>query len=376
MKGRVVIAGVGTTAFGKLPGRDRLSLIVEATRNAIADAGIEKAMIDAVMVKMANSEPQILYGQKVAEALGLQPKMGGSLDQGGAANIAQIFTAAAAIEAGMIDCALVTFGDNPKTGSRKVYARPRGDDAIYGFYATAAGYAMIHQRYRQQYSVPDAHFGALPVAVREHGAENPNAQLRKPITLDEYLADPYLIAPMRRDDCCLVSDGAASIILMSAERAKALRIAHAVPILGFGFGQESLDVPHRRDLTRTMAEVSGRMAFDMAGLRPADIGVAQLYDCFTITPIITLEDYGFVPRGQAAAWGAEGAFRRDGALPLNTAGGLLSETGTPGLPLVVEAVRQMRGDATIQIDTKKAGIVSNQGGTMHTHATMILGRAA
>jgi len=376
MKGKVVIAGVGMTAFGKLEGRDRLSLIAEATRNAIQDAGIEKDLIDAVMVKTGNSDLEILYGQKVAQALGIQPKMGGSLDQGGAANIAQIATAALAIEAGMIDCALVTFGDNPKTGSRAVYARPRGDDSVYGFYATAAGYAMIHQRYRKQYGIPDEHFGAVPVTIRGYGAQNPGAQLRKAITLDEYMADPYLIAPMRRDDCCLVSDGACSIILMSAERAKEMKIAHAVPILGIGMGQETLDVHLRPDLTRTKAEVSGASAFAMAGLTPKDIGVAQIYDCFTITPLITLEDYGFTRRGQAAAWGAEGAFALDGDLPMNTSGGLLSETGTPGMQLVIEGVRQMRGDARLQVKTDKAGIVSNQGGTMHTHATMILGRAA
>lgn len=373
MRGKIVIAGVGNTAFGKLPDRDRLSLIAEATRNAVKDAGIEKSRIDAVMVKTGNSDLEILYGQKVSQALGIQPKMCGSLDQGGAANIAQITNAALALEAGMIDCALVVFGDNPKTGSRQVYARPRGDDSIYGFYSTAAGYAMIHQRYRQQYNVPDEHFGAIPVAVRANGARNPNAQLRKSITMDDYLADPYLIAPMRRDDCCLISDGAVAIIMMTADRAKELGIAQAVPILGLGQGQETLDVHLRKDLTRTMAEISGKAAFQMAGLSPKDIGVAQLYDCFTITPIITLEDYGICKRGQAAAWAAEGAIAIDGEMPLNTSGGLLSESGTPGLQLVAELVRQMRGDANIQIKTDKAGLVSNQGGTMHTHGTMILG---
>ena len=375
MRGKAVIAGVGHTAYGKHPGRDRISLIVEAGRKALEDCGIEKDLVDGVLVKMANSEPSFLYGQKVAEALGIQPKVGGSLDQGGAANIALISYAAMAIEAGLMNVAIVCFGDNPRTGSRQVYARPRGDDAVFGFYSTAAGYALIHQRYRQQYGVPDEHFGAVAVTVRDHGAQNPNAQLRAPLTMDAYLDAPYMIEPLRRDDCCLVSDGAAAVIVMSASLARELGIDQAVPILGFGQGQETLDVHLRPDLLRTMAAESGATAVKMAGLTIKDIGVAQLYDCFTITPLVTLEDYGICKPGHASSFAAEGGIRMDGSLPMNTSGGLLSETGTPGLPLIIEGVRQMRGDANLQVGGDKSCIISNQGGTMHTHSTLILGRA-
>jgi acetyl-CoA acetyltransferase len=132
----------------------------------------------------------------------------------------------------------------------------------------------------------------------------------------------------------------------------------------------------RPDLTRTMAGASADMAFDMAGLARDDIAVAQLYDCFTVTPLVTLEDYGFCKPGQAAAFAAEGGIALGGKLPINTSGGLLSETGTPGLQLVIEGVRQMRGDANLPVGGTGACLVSNQGGTMHTHATLILGRAA
>ena len=374
MRGAVTIAGVGHTAYGKHPGRHRVSLIVEACRNALADAGIEKSVVDGVFVKMANSEPSILYGQKVAEALGIRPKMGCSLDQGGAANIALIANAALAVEAGLLDVALICYGDTPRTGSRKVYSRPRGDDAVYGFYSTAAGYAMLHQRYRRQYRIPDEHFGAVAVTIRKHGARNPRAHLQKEISLGEYMTSPFVVEPLRRDDCCLLSDGAAAVVVMSARRARELKIPTAVPILGFGQGQESFDVHLREDMTQTMAAISAKQAFDMAGMRHADIGLAQLYDCFTVTPLVTLEDYGFCKRGQAASFAAEGNLDLDGALPTNTSGGLLSETGTPGLQLVIEGVRQMRGDANLQIPGSRACIVSNQGGTMHTHATLILGR--
>ncbi|MEL3891433.1 thiolase family protein [Ferrovibrio sp. MS7] len=376
MPGQSVIAGIGNTAYGKHPGRDRVSLIVEACANALADAGIEKDVVDGVLVKMANAEPSFLYGQKVAEALGLKPHVGASLDQGGAANIGLISYAAMAIEAGLMQVAIICYGDTPRTGSRSVYQRPRGDDAVYGWYSTAAGYAMVHQRYRQEFRIPDEHFGAVAVACRANGARNPQAHLRQAITLDEYMASPFVVEPLRRDDCCLLSDGAAAVIVTSRQRAKSLGIDKAVPILGFGQGQESWDVHLRPSLTSTQASVSAEKAFRMAGIARKDIDVAQLYDCFTVTPLLTLEDYGFFAPGQAAAFAGAGGLALDGDLPLNTSGGLLSETGTPGLQLVIEGVRQMRGSAVSQITGARHCLISNQGGTMHTHATLILGAAA
>jgi acetyl-CoA acetyltransferase len=376
MRGKAVIAGVGHTSWGKHPGRDRIDLIVEACAATLADAGVDKAMVDGVLVKMANSEPSFLYGQKVAEALGLRPKIGASLDQGGAAPAALVAYAAMAIEAGMMDMALICYGDNPRTGSAAVYSRPRGEASIYGWYSTAAGYAMIHQAYRQAYAVPDAHFGAIAVQCRANGAANPQAQLRRPLTLDEYLAAPPMIEPMRREDCCLLSDGAAAILVTSARRARELGLDRSVPVLGFGQGQESWEVHLRPDMTSTMAKASAETAYTMAGLGPRDIDIAQLYDCFSVVPLITMEDYGLAPRGQAGAFALAGGIALDGQLPINTAGGLLSETGSPGLPLIIEGVRQLRGDAALPVKGARTCIVSNQGGSMHTHATLILGEPA
>ena len=148
LSARYVIAGIGHTAFGKLPGRDTVSLNVEACREALADAGIEKAVVDAVLVKVPTSAHQFMFGQKVAEALGIQPRLGGAWDQGGAANVTLLSMAIMAIEAGQCEVALVTYADNPRSGNRAVYARPRGDDAVMGWFSTAAGYAMIHRRHR------------------------------------------------------------------------------------------------------------------------------------------------------------------------------------------------------------------------------------
>jgi len=374
MRGNVVIAGIGHTAFGKLPGRGTISLNIEACRNALADAGIEKDAVDALLVKPPTSNPQFMYGQTLAEAMGLQPRVGGAWDQGGAANISLISFAAMAIEHGQCDIALVCYADNPRTGSRHAYEKAWGDDAAFGWFGVPAGYAMLARRHMEQFGTASDQLGAIAVAVRKHGAANPKAQLRKPITLGQYRESPWVIDPLRRDDCCLVSDGAAAVVLMSRERAKQLGVRKAVPILGFGQGQTSWEVAQRHDLTSTAAEVSGATALKMAGLAPKDIDVAQIYDCFTITVLMTLEAYGFARKGEGGPFCEGGRLEIGGALPVNTSGGLLSETGMPGLQLVIEGVRQMRGEAELQVPNAQTCVVSNQGGIMHTHSTLILGQ--
>ena len=374
MRGNVVIAGVGQTAFGKVPGRTTVSLNIEACRNALADAGVEKDAVDALLVKPPTSNPEFMYGSTLAEAMGLQPRIGGSWDQGGAANISLIAFAAMAIEHGQCDIALVTYADNPRSGSRHAYEKAWGDDAAYGWFGVPAGYAMLARRHMEEYGTTGDQLGEIAVAIRNHGAANPNAQLRSPLTLQQYRLSKWVVDPLRRDDCCLVSDGAAAVVLMSAKRAKQLGIRKAVPILGFGQGQTSWEVPLRADLTSTAAEVSGATALRMAGLAAKDINVAQIYDCFTITVLMTLEAYGFARKGEGGPFVAGGRLAHGGELPVNTAGGLLSETGMPGLQLVLEGVRQMRGEATLQVKDAANCIVSNQGGIMHTHSTLVLGQ--
>jgi acetyl-CoA acetyltransferase len=372
LRGKYVIAGIGHTAFGKL-GRSTVSLAVEASREALKDAGVEKDVVDAVLVKTPTSARDFMVGQKLAEAIGVQPKVSFAVDQGGAANMTLINHAMLAIEAGQCDVALIAYSDNPRSGSRAVYSRPRGDDAAYGFFSTAAGYAMIQRRHMVEFGTKPETLGAIAVACRRHGAANPNAQLRKPLSLDGYMASPLLMEPMRRDDACLVSDGGAALVVMSAQRAKAVGVRAAVPILGFGEGQTSWEVHLRPTLTSTLAKASAAQAFAMAGLRPSDIDVAQIYDCFTIAVLMTLEDYGFFKPGHGAGFVAEGRIEQGGDLPINTSGGLLSETGMPGMQLTQEAVRQLRGTSTSQVPNVRHALVSNQGGTMHTHATLILG---
>ena len=374
MRGKVVIAGIGHTEFGKLAGRSTLSMNVEAVRVALADAGIDKSMVDGLFVKFPTSRFEMMYGQKVAESLGITPRIGGVWDQGGAANASMIGYATMAIEAGQCEVAVVCFADNPKTGSRQAYEKAWGDDAAYGWFGTPPGYAMIARRHMGEFGTTSDQLGAIAVACRKHGVANPNAQLRKPLTLDEYRESRMIVAPLRRDDCCLVSDGGAAVVLMSAQRAHQLNVAKPVAILGFGQGQTSWEVAQRPDLTSTAAAVSAQTAFKMAGLAPKDVDVAQIYDCFTITALMTLEDYGFCAKGKGGHFVEDGRIEIGGELPVNTAGGLLSETGMPGMQLVIEGVRQMRGDATTQVKGARTCAVSNQGGIMHTHSTLILGQ--
>lgn len=373
MRASAVIAGIGQTAFGKLPGRSTVSLNIEACRAAVADAGIAPDEVDALFVKVPTSKVEMMYGQKLADAMGLRPRVGGVWDQGGASNVSMIALAAMAIAAGQCEVALVTLADNPRTGTRAAYEKGWGDDAVFGWFGVVAGYAMIARRFMHEHPETAEKLAAIAVAIRRHGAANPAAQLRLPLTREAYFASPWVVEPLRRDDCCLVSDGAAAVVVMSAERARARGIAAAVPVLGFGQGNTSAEVAQRPDLTETMAGASADTAYRMAGLGPRDIDVAQLYDCFTITVLMTLEAYGLCPRGAGAALFEPGALEVGGMLPINTAGGLLCETGMPGMQLVLEGVRQMRGTSVNQVAGARTCIVANQGGIMHTHATLILG---
>ena len=374
LRGRYVIAGIGHTSYGRHPGRTTVALNVEACRAALADAGIDTSVVDGVFVKPPTSAPSSMYGQTVAEALGVQPRIGGAWDQGGAANITQVAFACMSIEAGLCDVALVTFADNPKSGSRQVYARARGTGALSGWFGNPAGYAMIARRHMEEYGTTSEQLGEIAVVCRANGARNPDAQLRRAITLDDHQASPLIVDPLRRDDCCLVSDGGAAVVVMSERRARELHVVEPVPILGFGSGHTSWDVEQRPVLTETCAVQSAQTAFAMAGVGPADVDVAELYDCFTIVPLMTLEDYGFSAKGAGGSFIAGGNVGLGGELPINTSGGLLSETGMPGMQHVMEAVRQIRGTSTSQVRGARVALVSNQGGIMHTHSTLVLGR--
>jgi len=373
MRAQTVIAGIGHTTFGKLPDRSVTSMNVEACRNALADAGVDKDDVDGIFVKYPTSQHMPMYGQTMAEALGITPRIGGVWDQGGAANISMIAQAAMAIHHGQCEVALVMSADNPRTGTRQAYEKSWSDDDVYGWMGTAGGYAMIARRHMEEFGTTHEQLGHIAIAARTHALNNPAAQLQVPLDEATYAESPWVADPLRRDDCCLISDGGAAVVVMSADRARREQVDGAVPILGFGHGQTSWDLAQRPTLTTTAAATSARTAFAMAGVTPARIDTAQLYDCFTIAVLMTLEDYGFCAKGEGGKFVEDGRLLVGGDLPLNTSGGLLSETGMPGMQLIMEGVRQIRGTSSNQVNGATTTVVSNQGGIMHTHATLVLG---
>ncbi len=373
LRGKYAIVGVGNTRYGKVPGISALAHNVDAIAMAIEDAGIAKSEIDAVLTKAPSSDFQMLWSAKVAQSLGIVPKVTATLDQAGASNIGLIGYAIMCMEMGMCSVAVISYGDNPLTGRRTFYNRPRGEEAAYGFFGAPLAYGMLARRHMLEFGTTSEQLGEVAVACRKHAALNPNAQFQTPITLEEHQASRFVAEPFHLLDCCPVSDGGAAIVVTSAERARDLRQKPAY-ILGLGQGHPSWDLQHRDDWTTSGAKVSGEMAFEMAGLGPSDMQFAQLYDCFTIVPVVTLEDYGFCKKGEGGAFVGGGRVQLGGDLPLNTSGGLLGETGMPGMQLVAEGVRQIRGQCgPRQVKDAALGVVSGQGGIMTTHATMVLG---
>ena len=223
-----------------------------------------------------------------------------------------------------------------------------------------------------EYGTTKEQLAYVAMTHRHHASMNDNAIFRDPFTIDEYLDSRWVAEPFNLLDCCPVSDGGAAYIITTEERAKELT---KTPVFIDGIGQNhpSWEFFRRKDMAASGAAVSGKMAFESAGIKPDDVDFCEIYDCFTIVPIITLEEYGIVERGKGGEFYQEGHTRIGGKLPCNTSGGLLSETGMPGTQLVVEAVRQLRGECgDRQVDNPETGLVSQQGGILTTHATMIL----
>jgi acetyl-CoA acetyltransferase len=269
--------------------------------------------------------------------------------------------------------AVISYGDNPITGSRASYARAReSEEAAYGMFGAPPGYAMIARRYMAEYGLTDHQLGCIPVSDRTWATMNPNAMFQTPITHEDRTNSRYVVEPFHLLDCCPITDGAAAAIVCSAERARDLK-KKPVYLRGFGQGHPAWSLPQREQWTTSGAKRSGETAFKMAGLEPKDIDVLELYDPFSIVPIITLEDYGFCEKGEGGAFVEDGKTLPGGSLPMNTSGGLLSETGMPGMQLIVEAVRQLRGEGgRRQVPGARTALLSNQGGHMTTHATLIL----
>lgn len=371
------IVGVGHTDLGARLGRSAWALQADAVRAAVADAGLAPRDVDGLLTEPGYSQGVIEgitpHYLRLGAMLGLNPRHTSSEVLGGASCVALVQRAAMAIAAGLCSVCICVFGDAPSM-ARGAWSYGRGDDAAFGLFGAAGLHALAARRHMALYGTRPEHLGEVAVTFRRHAALTPHAQQRVPLTLGEYLAAPYVVEPLRAPDCCLISDGAAAVVVASAERARDLRHP-AVRVAGFGQAHNLTGLANPDYLTTLPARESGRIAFGMAGLTHEDVDVVELYDCFTIVVLMQLEDYGFCAKGEAGAFVADGRLGLGGRLPTNTAGGLLSEGFGGGMFHVIEAVRQLRRECGArQVESAEIALVSGHGLGMNTHATLLLCR--
>jgi len=376
LNGACAISGLGYTVQGKVPGRSAFSFYVEAIKNAIFDAGLTNKDIDGLLIQPCPTAPGInAFG--LAQEMGFNLRFGGDQQVQGASACAIVHHAVMAVSAGLCHYCLCAFADTSRSdtsGAGIIYQRAWGNDAAYGLFGVAANYAMIARRYMHEYGITHRQFGEVAVTFRRHASLNPLAQMREPITLEDHHKSRPVVEPLHLLDCCLVSDGGRALIVTTAERARALR-QPPVYITGMGQGHPYSDPLRRRMLTVTGALDSGRTAFHMAGIGPADIDVCAIYDAFSFIVPLQFEDLGFCRKGEGGAFIEGGCIGLGGKCPTNTSGGLLSEVYLQGWVGTHEAVRQLRGDCgPRQVHGAEIALVTSSGGVLSEHATLILRR--
>jgi acetyl-CoA acetyltransferase len=374
---RAVIAGVGHTAFGRLPDRTAWDLEAEAAVAAVADAGLRPGDVDGLLTDPGPTQgvldgitPHFL---RLGAQLGLDPTYTGAEILGGAGSVAIVERAALAVEAELCDACLCVYGDSPLS-SAGAYEYGRGDEAAFGFFGAVGLHALAARRHMHLYGTRPEHLGEVAVAARAHAARTPHAQKQRKISMDDYLASDPLVEPLRKLDCCLVSDGAAAVLVMTEERAADLR-SPAIRILGHAQAHSLSTYASREHFETLPAARCGPKALGRAGVTAAEVDVALLYDCFTIVVLLQLEDYGFCKKGESGPFVEGGRIGPGGSLPVNPSGGLLAEGYGGGMLHVVEAVRQLRGVAgQRQVPDAEVALVSGHGLGMNTHTTLVLSR--
>ncbi len=383
LRGKVAIVGAAETEVGKVPHLGATALCVDAARRVMADAGISKDQVDGLVTCNSMAEPYMYHAEVIAEYLQIFPRYCVSTNAGGGTTFSSLQHAATAIASGVCETVLITMADSLRTGLSREQAKKMQASTGHPEFEIPYGptvpafYALIARAHMDTYGTTPEQFAAVAVSGRNHAALNPNAQMRELISIEDVLNSRLIADPLHLLDCSLVSDGGAAVILTSAERASNFP-HHPVYILGAGEGHSHEHISQARSLTTSAAVESGRRAFNMAGLVPDDIDVAQIYDCFTPVVLIELEDLGFCPKGEAGAFVQAGETGLEGSLPMNTNGGLLSHChpGNPGsMFALTEAVTQLRhSSGARQVRNAGTALVHGQGGIMSSHATLILGR--
>src|SRR5881397_3442743 len=383
LSGAAAIVGLGITPQGRVYGNTPVGFAVDAVQLALADAGLERKDLDGLLLNPGLAWADMGMGSfQLQQAMGLRNlRLSATMHLGGATACAMIQHATQAIAAGLCTTVACIFSDVPlkppapereRSSSASAYGFVRGWEAAYGYFGVNAMYALVARRHMHRYGTSQDHLGAVAVGQRRWATLNPAAQLRdQPLTLDDYHRSRWIVEPFHLFDCCLVSNGGLAVIVTGAERARNLR-RPAVYIWGMGQGHLGGDPS---DTLASGAVLAREPAFRMAGITLRDVDVVELYDCYTFTVIVTLEDYGFCPKGEGGRFVAEQVTGPGGHLAVNTGGGQLASFYMWGMTPVSEAVIQLRGDGEArQVPRHDVALVSGNGGVLSTHSTLVLAR--
>lgn len=376
----VYIVGAAETPLGKVLDQSEFSMAAMAAQKALSEAGLGMRDVDAVFTNYMGEEGSVQLG----EYLGLQPRYAESSDMGGASFEFFVHHAMAAIATGRCEVALIAYASRQRSRRNRKKSAPALDGSLaaqfetpYGIHFPIGHYALSAARYKHQYGVRPEHLAEIAVAARQWAALNPKAWVRDPLTIDDVMASPLLCDPLRKLDCCLVTDGGGAIVVARKERARDAA-KRPIRVLGVGESHVQWHVAQCPDLTVTPGAASGRDAFGMAGIIPADVDVFQPYDNFTHAVLLYLEDLGFCKKGEAADFVSDGRLRPGGSLPTMTSGGGLSycHPGALGILLLIEAVRQLRGEAgERQVAEAEIAVAHGTGGlAFSTASTVVLAR--
>jgi acetyl-CoA acetyltransferase len=384
LKSKTAIAGLGITKQGKVYDYNQAGFAIEAVRLAIADAGLRRDDIDGLLLNPGLSwTDQGMGSFQLQQAMGLRNlRLSATMNAGGATACAMVQQAAEAIDAGICNVVACVFSDAPLKppkpkaeggkggGSAGAYNFARGLDAAYGQFGVNAMYAMVARRHMHLYGTSNDHLGAIAVAQRRWANSNPAAQFYDtPMSIEDYHRSRWVVEPFHLFDCCLVSNGGLAVVVTSAQRARDLS---KPPVYIWGMGQGHPGGDPSETLT-SGAVLAKEPAFRMAGIGIQDIDVVELYDCYTFTVLVCLEDYGFCAKGEGGPFVADGKTAPGGSLPVNTGGGQLSSFYMWGMTPVSEAVIQMRGEGGArQVPHAKVALVSGNGGILSTHSTLVL----
>ena len=372
MRGQYAIVGAAESDLGEVgPGFTPADLMAQASLRALADCGLGVADVDGLF---AASTQLPMAPLSLGAALGIQPRYTDGTQIGGSSPMAHVDHARAAIAAGLCEVALIAYGSTQRSvGRAKASVQELGPyEAAYAPAMPVTAYALAAARHMHEFGTTPEQLAEVAVAARAWAATRPNAWSREPLTVADVLAAPRVADPLGVRDCCLVTDGGAAVVIVSTDRARAMGLTdRGAFVLGAGVAHTHRHISAMPDLTTTPAVESGQRAFGEAGVTAADVESAQLYDAFTITPILFLEDLGFCAKGEGGAFVERGGIAPGGALPVNTNGGGLSygHPGMYGLLAIVEAVRQLREEGRHLV------VAHGNGGVLSSQATLVLGDA-